>query len=318
MGMVERYLDSLAAHLPEQMRLDVKEELEVSIREQIEDRESQLGRGLNNNEIEEILRGLGHPMRVASAYLPEQHLIGPDAFPAYKRALKVTLTWVLGISLLLSLPFFISDGGFLPGLFSITGGLIQKAVWVFAVVTALFFLLERNPGSLNGLYKWSPLRLREAQPGLKINRLETGFELLIEVVFLAWWNGLWHFPATIGDQVQISMSSQWSTVFWAVNVLCGLSVLVGLYKFAMVGWNRKSLIGGILICLAELGVLARILSFDSLTVLTGGTPNAAELETYIPMAELFARSVVWLVAIIIVLEMVASIRKLLQLRKSEQ
>lgn len=86
MGMVERYLDSLAAHLPEEMRKDVRDELESTIQEQIEDRESQLGRKLNGNEIEGILKQLGHPMRIASAYLPDQHLIGPEAYPAYKRA----------------------------------------------------------------------------------------------------------------------------------------------------------------------------------------------------------------------------------------
>jgi len=319
MVMVERYLDNLAAHLPDEMRQDVRDELDASIREQINDRESQLGRGLTDNEVEEILRGLGHPMRVASAYLPEQHLVGADAFPAYKRALKVALAWVLGIRVLISLPFFITGitgGSFLPGLFSITGSLIESAVWVFAVVTAVFYLLERNPGSLNGLYKWSPQRMKDAKPGLKISRLETGFELMIEVAFLAWWNGLWHFPATLGDQVDIAMSPHWSAVFWAVNGLAVLSLLIGLYKYVSGGWNRTTLIAGILIGLAELGVVARILNFDSLTVLSGATPDAAELETLARVAEMFAKSVVWVIAVIVVLEMLASIRKLLQLRES--
>lgn len=318
MVMVERYLDSLAAHLPEEIREDVRNELQSSIMEQIEDRESQLERKLKSSEVEDILKQLGHPMRVASAYLPDQHLIGPEAYPAYKRALKLTLAWVLGIRVLMSLPFFITGGGILTGLFSITGTLFTYAVWVFAVVTAVFYLLERSPGSLEGLYKWSPSRLKDKKPDLRISRLETGFEFLIEVAFLTWWNGLWHIPATINSQVQmqISMSTQWSEVFWAVNILGGLSILASLYKYAKGGWNRTTLTGGILISLGELAIVYRILSFDSLTVLSGELQDPARLETLSQVAEVFARSVVWVIAVIIVLEMAGSVRKLIRLHKS--
>ena len=317
MGMVERYLDSLAAHLPEDMRKDVRDELESTIQEQIEDRESQLGRKLNGNEIEGILKQLGHPMKVASAYLPNQHLIGTEAFPAYKRALKLSLVWVLGIRILAMLPFFITGGGLFQGLSSITGTLFTYAVWVFAVVTAVFYLLERSPGSMEGLYKWSPERLKEKKPHLRISRLETGFELFIEVVFLAWWNGLWHFPATMNSQVQmqIGMSPHWSAVFWAVNGLGVLTLLITLYKYAKGGWNRTTLTGGILIGLGELAIVYRILSFDSLTVLSGGAQDPAGMETLGRVAEVFARSVVWVIAAVIVIEMAGSVRKLIRLRK---
>lgn len=318
MGMVEGYLDSLAAHLPDAMRQDVRDELEGSIREQMEDRESQRGRPLHDDEIEDLLRGLGHPMRVASAYLPGQHLVGSDAFPAYKRALKIVLTWVLGIHVLVSLPFLFTGGDFGSGLLAMAADLVENAVWVFAVVTAVFYLLERDPGSLDGLYKWSPRKLAEAKPRLEIHRLEIGFEFLIEVVFIAWWNGLWSFPATLGDQVQvhIGMSSQWSSVFWVVNGLCGLSILMSLYKFAKGGWDRISLVGGVLIHLAELGVVAKILSFEFLTVLQGAREAGADSETLARVAELFAQSVVWVIAIIIVVDMAGSIRKLMKLRKT--
>jgi hypothetical protein len=318
MGMVERYLNSLAAHLPEDMRKDVRDELESTIQEQIEDRESQLGRKLNTTEVEEILKQLGHPMKVASAYLPNQHLIGTEAFPAYKRALKLSLAWVLGIRILAMLPFFITGRGLFQGLSSITGTLFTYAVWVFAVVTAVFYLLERSPKSLEGLYKWSPERLKEKKPHLRISRLETGFELFIEVAFLSWWNGLWHFPATMNSQVQmqIGMSPHWSAVFWAVNGLGVLTLLITLYKYAKGGWNGTTLTGGILIGLGELAIVYRILSFDSLTVLSGGAQDPVGMETLARVAEVFARSVVWLIAVIIVLEMADSVRKLIRLSKS--
>ncbi len=186
------------------------------------------------------------------------------------------------------------------------------------MVTAVFYLLERSPRSLEGLYKWSPEKLKEKKPNLRISRLETGFELFIEVAFLAWWNGLWHFPATINSQVQmqITMSPHWSAVFWAVNGLGVLSILTGLYKYAKGGWNRTTLTGGILIGLGELAIVYRILSFDSLTVLSGGGQDPATMDTLARVAEVFARSVVWVIAAVIVLEMAGSVRKLIRLRKS--
>src|SRR6202042_1915152 len=56
---------------------------------QIEDQEAELGRPLNEAELETILKRRGRPIVVANAYLPQQSLIGPVFFPSYRLTLKI-------------------------------------------------------------------------------------------------------------------------------------------------------------------------------------------------------------------------------------
>ena len=53
------------------------------IRSQIEDKESALGRPLNEDEMVALLRQTGHPLWVAARYQPQQSLIGPALFPPF-------------------------------------------------------------------------------------------------------------------------------------------------------------------------------------------------------------------------------------------
>ena len=81
MQMITNYLDSFENYLPDESKDDVRAELESSILAQIEDKQLEIGRELNLQEQEQLLLKIGHPMRVAAAYLPDQQLINKDYFP---------------------------------------------------------------------------------------------------------------------------------------------------------------------------------------------------------------------------------------------
>ncbi len=70
------------------------------IRSQIEDRETDFGRKLNESEIAAILKQRGRPVLVANRFLPQEHLIGPVLFPIYVFVLKIVaafymVPWIL-------------------------------------------------------------------------------------------------------------------------------------------------------------------------------------------------------------------------------
>jgi hypothetical protein len=93
--LLERYLQAVRFWLPKAQQEDILAELSEDLRSQIEEKETELGRSLDETELGAILKKCGSPMRVASRFQPGQHLIGPAWFPVYRFVLKLVLLWVL-------------------------------------------------------------------------------------------------------------------------------------------------------------------------------------------------------------------------------
>jgi hypothetical protein len=100
MELLDRYLQAVKFWLPKAQKQDIIAELSEDIRSQIEEKETELGRKLNEAEVEAILKQLGRPILVANRYSPQQYLIGPVLFPIYRFVLKIVgscylVSWVL-------------------------------------------------------------------------------------------------------------------------------------------------------------------------------------------------------------------------------
>ena len=76
----------------------------------MEDRESQLGRTLTDEERSEILKRHGHPMLVAGRYRTHQQLIGPAFFPMYALVLKLGLGVCLLVTAVLAAVGAVMEG----------------------------------------------------------------------------------------------------------------------------------------------------------------------------------------------------------------
>src|SRR5688572_31859062 len=70
--LVDHYLLHLKSLLPAKQRDDIAAELRESIRSAVEEREREQGRALTDAELNDVLRGFGHPIVVAGRYLPMQ------------------------------------------------------------------------------------------------------------------------------------------------------------------------------------------------------------------------------------------------------
>src|SRR5450432_335024 len=112
MELLDRYLQAVRFWLPRAQQNDIIAELGDDIRSQIEDRESALGRPLNEDEQVALLQQTGHPMRVAGRYQAQQSLIGPLLFPLYQFVLKMVAfgylaPWILvWVALMLFMPSY--------------------------------------------------------------------------------------------------------------------------------------------------------------------------------------------------------------------
>src|SRR5260370_19372267 len=89
MELLDRYLEAIEFWLPKRQRQDIIAELSEDLRSQIEEKETELGRKLEDAEVETILKRCGSPLVVASRYRRQQYLIGPTLFPIYRFVLGV-------------------------------------------------------------------------------------------------------------------------------------------------------------------------------------------------------------------------------------
>lgn len=81
--LIERYLQSVRFWLSMTNEKEgILAELGDDLRSQVEEKEVELGRALDNHEVADILKRCGAPMIVAGRLAPKRYLIGPTLFPS--------------------------------------------------------------------------------------------------------------------------------------------------------------------------------------------------------------------------------------------
>lgn len=213
--LIDRYLAAIARELPAAQRADIAAELRDELMSRLEAEEERLGRPLTPRELEAALKDFGHPLVVAGRYRKTQHLIGPQIFPFWWQAIKVTLTVIAAVYIVLFALAMIVDGGRsapdAPSPVLVVG-------FAFGVITLMFACLERYGRPDKLARRWRPHRLPPAQGRTK-GRFEIMVEMGMAAVALAWWGGLIHFRNTWpGTGLTVELAPVWATFFWPITV----------------------------------------------------------------------------------------------------
>jgi hypothetical protein len=197
MELLDRYLQAVKKHLPFPRQDDIISELRANLESQLEDKEAELGRPLNKDEMEAWLKQMGLPIQVAARYLPQRYLIGPAVFPMYWYVLKLACFWCLIVYTFVSvLQVFAgspSSGtalvdALLVALLRVPWSLISTAAVVTLVFAAIEFGITHNPpicGPLAGAVSdWSPATLPPIDKTAVAGKKPRSFALAVaEVVF---------------------------------------------------------------------------------------------------------------------------------------
>lgn len=313
MKLINNYMSTLQSYLPSDLKVEVREELEASIHSQLEDKAEALGREPNEQEQADLLTKLGHPMRVASSYLPNQQLIGPDYFPAYKQFLKMAVIVVFMLHAILSFGQVLLNDSFIQGIAQVSWGIVDSLILVFGIVTLVFHLMQKFNADLDKIYAWSPQNLKTKNAKLSVSRAESLFDIFVAIAFLAWWNGLYNLPVTDlqqGLSIYGPLQAQWDTVLSLVNAIVTLSIINSFYKYVLAGWNKFSLMFNIALSIAAIGAIYYILGFDNYVMLNeaGDTINNGKR-----LVGVINSTIGWslaIVAAINVWEIISCIRKL--------
>jgi hypothetical protein len=228
---VDRYLHAVRFWLPKTPRQEeMLAELADDLRSQIEERESELGRRLDNHEVSDILKRCGAPMAVATRLGPKKYVIGPTLYPIYTFVLKMVLFWIL-------VPVF----GFIvaPSILASTGswgaaiGTTLAALWnglfiAAGIITLVFAIIERTPAQAAIAGKWDPLSLPPVKkPERKTSLVHVVCELAFNWFGLIWLLLIPHYPALIFGPAAAFLTAGpiWHR-FYVPIILCSVFALV--------------------------------------------------------------------------------------------
>jgi hypothetical protein len=264
MDMIDRYLNAVAAQLPQDERADIVAELRDLILSRFEAKEEELGRALTEDEQEAILREIGHPLVVAARYRKgPDSLVGPELFPYWLFGVKaglMVLGVVYAITLFIRLISGTDDAGqaiaqafhgfFGAGLTLIGAATLAAAIFEHQGIRPAWLTRWRvkdlgafglaDPaawgasmaGTETAKATWMPKPRAKAWPGG-----EYLFSFLAVGMFVLWWIGVLHFPGLMSIQLRgqdavVSGAPIWSILFGPIL----------LYAFAQMAVDLASLV----------------------------------------------------------------------------
>ena len=197
MKQVEIYIYECIKRLPDKQKDDIQQELTAEITEMVQQKEKE---GLSQDEaIKHVLEELGNPIELANRYNDKKnYLIGPNYYNTYIKVLKIVMGSVfIGLTVAYVVGFifsdFISDANFIAEVFGehLVGyftNIVNVAFQIFAWVTIIFVLIEKNEKSLfdkaDKVEKWSIKELPKNITNNKPSKLEGIISLIVYSVFL--------------------------------------------------------------------------------------------------------------------------------------
>jgi hypothetical protein len=248
MELIERYLQAVKFWLPRQQKHDIIAELSEDIYSQVEEKESELGRKLNDLEVEMILKQRGRPVLVANRYQPQQYLIGPVLFPIYTFVLKVIavgylLPWVLiwmGI-IRFSPTYRAAHGGWLGSAGSAWAGLWTLAFTVIGLATIIFVVLEQVQAKNHFMEKWDPRKLPPARNPNQIKRFNSIFEIVFLTIFgVGWWLTYFSSLQILNyPGIRVTLTSMWWVFWWGFLASNLANLAISCMNFARPYWTLQ-------------------------------------------------------------------------------
>ncbi len=242
MELIERYLQAVRFWMPKAQQ-DLVAELADDLQSQVDEKEEEIGRPLNDAEVSAILKRCGSPITVAERLAPKQHLIGPALFPVYWFVLKMVLLWIL-------LPVFIfilgpvnlanANGDWGAAVVTTLGNLWSGMFIAAGIVTLVFAILEYTHAVVGIQSEWNPkslppVRKQEDRPSF----LQTACELMFGIIGLIWLLLVVHSPMLILGPAAafLKAAPMWHTFYYPILALSLIAPVRSALILSKPQWN---------------------------------------------------------------------------------
>lgn len=182
MDLVERYIEAVKFWLPKETKEDIAAELRDDIASEIEEAEREKGRKLSEDEVAALLKARGTPLSVASRFLPQRSLIGPELFPLYIFVLKIVAVICFIPPVIGWLWAAVEPGTAWPGVFATP---INSLLVSFAIVTIIFAVIEHQGINPAKLASFNPKKLPPLTLSNRIRRGESVGDIIGGLIVIA-------------------------------------------------------------------------------------------------------------------------------------
>ena len=246
MDLIERYLQAVEHWLPTKQSHDIIAELSEDLRSEVEEREASLGRPMTEAEVEALLLERGRPMLVASRYLPQEYLIGPELFPVYRFVLKIVLLCsgapavIALVSLIVFGPGGRADGPrpWLAYLGPLWGTFTSAMFMAATTVTIVFVVLDRVKDRAAFLDAWQPSKLPPVRDPNHISRVGSSFEIAANLIFLVWWTAYMGSLRLIDvPELTVTLAPQWMWFYWGFVVITLVNIVFSSINLVRPRWT---------------------------------------------------------------------------------
>ncbi|NQE63983.1 hypothetical protein [Caulobacter sp. RHG1] len=282
--LIDRYLAAVAALLPKGQRQDIIAELRDLIMNKVEEAEERLGRPLDKNETETLLREIGHPIAVAGRYGPRRALVGPELYPYWEFGVKVLLAIAAIAAVVPAVIMLLTGEGDARLVSRTVGDFVPTAMTLIGFATLVAAAFERGWIKTDGLTNWKVADLPQLSGGKTLfvkSRFEGVFELAVTLLFIGWWTKLVPFPAALitddNHALSLVMSPIFQTLWWPVLALAIIQIPASLIAVVRPGWVRGRSAVEIVCSLGGLALVAVLWPMQPLVTVVAPDANVAGL-----------------------------------------
>ncbi len=261
--MIANYLYTIDKHLPPKVRDEVLKDIEVNLYDYLEENFGK--KEYTDEELEQAIRSMGHPRKVAEAYLDQPRgLVGPAYIDTYWLVVKIA---IFGIAVGLTVANIINLSGFNNGVqlyFQILAQIGQTSLTAIGIITLIFAVVQHyNPEEMiKEDEAWSLKILEKAvDPRQKVKL----FDLIIEAFFLClglvFINQIPSFVTSSDNIFLIFNKAALEPYLLWLNLFLITSLAVNIYLLIRRQWQPVTRILTVLLDMAGIGIFT-IFAFD--------------------------------------------------------
>jgi hypothetical protein len=190
-NLIDTYVSEVGRRLPRKTRTDIEAEIHSILQDMLEERSRMAGIPADDEMILEVLKSYGDPEKVASTYMGERYLIGPQLYPIFKLVLSIVLL-VYGILAAIGLGVLVFQPSLTPlnSIETIIKGIanfcnsfiiaLGNIVLIFALIERALYRTGEKVEVKNLAIKkeWDPRSLIKISPQREIKIGETIVEIV--------------------------------------------------------------------------------------------------------------------------------------------
>ena len=279
MELIDRYLQAVEFALPAGQKDDIIKELRDSILSQVEEKESALGRPLNEDEQVDLLKQLGSPVQLAGRYSKQRALIGAAWMPIYGKVLTIAL----GVAFLVHAGASIGMAAAGKTLSESLGVLFRypgAAVMVFAWVTLVFAAMDHFGAKFKFTETWDP---RTLPPVVKAPPQKSRFELTAQfaaqTIFGVWWLAGLHYQYLILGPGYgfLRFGSVWQRIYPLFVVMLLIDLTFTTVRIARPHWKQGGRVSRVV--MSALGLVVLYFLVQSPEPFVAADPASEQFQT---------------------------------------